>query len=141
MGNVEAEDCASLYDLAKEHETKTRNLKKAFIFYINAAISGEKVNSCIKDIASVLHQAGLTEEAIKFMEEMKSTYKGDMTKYNKLKQNLQSQIEPTGKHEYKNILIDLVDIKLKDPVPDTLNMFGNSSRIKGVRCYSSLGFA
>jgi|LakMenE18May11ns_1017448.scaffolds.fasta_scaffold8913111_1 hypothetical protein len=43
---------------------------------------------------------------------MKNIYKGDMQKYEKLIQNLSSQLSPTGKHEYKYILIDLVDLKL-----------------------------
>ena len=30
----------SLYDLAKENETKTRNLREAFNLYIEAAING-----------------------------------------------------------------------------------------------------
>ena len=103
---------SSIYDEAKQHETKTRDLQKALSLYAKAAISGEKVNSCIKDFASVLHQCGFTHKALNFLEDMKPIYKGDKQKYEKLIKNLASQLRPTGKHCYKNILIDLVDIRL-----------------------------
>lgn len=50
----------SYYNIAKESETKTRNLQKALNYYVQAAKQGEKINSCIKDFASVLHQCGYT---------------------------------------------------------------------------------
>lgn len=109
------EDEESFYNIAKQSETKTRNLKKALSFYVQAAKQGEKINSCIKDFASVLHQCGYTHQALCFLQDMKKVYKGDQQKYEKLIQNLSSQLRPTGKHEYKNILIDLIDVKLKEP--------------------------
>ena len=109
------DDIYSLYNVAKQHETKTRNLYKALSFYIKAAANGQKINSCIKDFASVLHQCGYTSHAIGFLNDMKCIYSGDKTKYEKLMANLATQIKPTLKHEYKNILIDLISAKLEDP--------------------------
>ena len=129
------DEFASLYDMAKENETKTRNLRKALSLYAKAALNGEKVNSCIKDFASVLHQGGYTLEAIRFLEEMRAIYKGDLQKYQKLILNLSSQLRPTGKHVYKNILIDLVDIKLEKGEKEILEMFENNSRIKNMSFY------
>lgn len=42
---------------------------------------------------------------------MKPAYRGDKQKYDKLIKNLTAQLRPTGKHDYKNILIDLVDMR------------------------------
>lgn len=109
------DDISSMYNIAKQHETKTRNLSKALSFYIKAAANGEKINSCIKDFASVLHQCGYTSQAIGFLNDMKCIYNGDKTKYEKLMANLATQVKPTLKHEYKNILIDLISAKLEDP--------------------------
>lgn len=106
---------SSIYDEAKEHETKTRNLYMALSLYARAAVNGEKVNSCIKDFASVLHQCGYTQKALSFLEQMRPVYKGDKQKYEKLIKNLAAQLRPTGKHSYRNILIDLVDIRLENP--------------------------
>lgn len=78
---------------------------------MKAALNGEKINSCIKDFASVLHQCGYTNKAISFLEEMRPVYKGEKQKYDRLIKNLQHQLKPTGKHDYTNILIDLVDIR------------------------------
>lgn len=46
---------------------------------------------------------------------MKCIYSGDKTKYEKLIANLATQVKPTLKHEYKNILIDLMNLRLEDP--------------------------
>ena len=57
------------YRKAKEEE-KNRQLKKAARLYYLAAKKDEKVESAVKDFASILHQLGQTEKAVKFLEEM-----------------------------------------------------------------------
>jgi hypothetical protein len=68
------------------------------------------VNSCIKDFASVVHQLGFTEEAVQFLESMRDVYDGDAKKYNSLLENFKHQLQPSGKHFYKFLLIDLINI-------------------------------
>lgn len=55
------------YEKAKDHETKDRDLRLALKYYVFAAQEGEKIESCIKDFASVLHQTGRTDEGVKFL--------------------------------------------------------------------------
>jgi hypothetical protein len=45
-------------------------LKKALKLYGLSAKKGEKIDSCIKDYASVLHQLGYTQEAIILLEHL-----------------------------------------------------------------------
>jgi hypothetical protein len=130
----------SLYDQAKSHETKTRNLKRALTFYVQAALNGEKVNSCIKDFASVVHQCGYTLKALTFLEDMREVYKGDLDKYDHLIKNLAQQLKPTGRHQYRNILIDLLDLRLANPHSEIPEMFCNSSRIRSIEGFDDLGF-
>ena len=77
------------------------------MLYAKAAVNGQKVNSSIKDFAAVLHQCGYTREAIGFLEDMKGAYTGDLRKYERLIQNFEIQIQPTGRHNYVKIMIDL----------------------------------
>lgn len=72
---------------------------------------------------------------------MRKCYKGDEQKYEKLIQNLSSQLRPTGKHQYKNILIDLIDVKLEEPESAVTDMFDNHNRIRSIKCYEDVGFS
>jgi len=54
--------------------------------------NNERVESAIKDLATVLHQQGKTEEACEFLEKFKPNYTGDMEKYENLLTNLRKQI-------------------------------------------------
>jgi len=53
----------------------------------------ERLDSAIKDLATVLHQQGKTEEACKFLEEYRDYYRGDKVKYENLLINLRKQVE------------------------------------------------
>ena len=48
----------TIYEQAKTAETIDRNLHKAALLYGDAAQKGEKIDSCIKDFASIVHQMG-----------------------------------------------------------------------------------
>lgn len=52
------------YEQAKHAETSERNLLKALTLYLQATWAGEKIDSCIKDFASVMHQLGETAAAV-----------------------------------------------------------------------------
>jgi len=50
----------TIYERAKSAETEERDLIKAIQMYTEAAKKGDRIDSCIKDFASVLHQLGYT---------------------------------------------------------------------------------
>ena len=54
-----------------------RDLAKAERFYKIAIRNYERLDSAIKDLATVLHQQGKTEEACKFLEEYRHLYRSD----------------------------------------------------------------
>lgn len=56
-----------IYNEAKKAEVIERNLPKAVQLYVDAASNGEKIDSCIKDFAAVVHRMGQTGLAVKFM--------------------------------------------------------------------------
>ena len=125
------------YEKAKEFETKDRNLKMALKYYAKSAQNGEKVESSIKDFASVLHQCGKTAEAVNFLERFRSlTAGGD--KYENLLQNLKKQLKPTGKVLCKRILLTNIDADMTEK--EIYDMFENSSRIQEIYFSSYLHF-
>lgn len=69
-----------------------RDLPKAEKYYKIAIRRYERLDSAIKDLATVLHQQGKTEEACKFLEEYRHLYGGDKVKYENLLINLRKQV-------------------------------------------------
>lgn len=69
-----------------------RDLPKAEIYYKQAIEAKERLESSIKDLATVLHQQGKTLEAIKFLEENRNNYPGDQSTYDNLLSNLRKQV-------------------------------------------------
>lgn len=57
----------TLYEQAKEAETTHRELLRAAYLYTEAAKNGEKIDSCLKDFASIVHQMGETGLAVSFL--------------------------------------------------------------------------
>lgn len=70
----------------------SRDLAKAEKFYKIAIRNYERLDSAIKDLATVLHQQGKTDEACKFLEEYRHLYRGDKVKYENLLINLKKQV-------------------------------------------------
>jgi len=66
----------------------SRDLLSALSLYAESVKKGDRVDSCIKDFASVLHQLGCTQKAVVFLKEMREYYNGDIRKYDRLKQTL-----------------------------------------------------
>jgi hypothetical protein len=66
--------------------------------YSKSAREGVKIDSCIKDFASVIHQMGYTTDAVSFLTNMRQYYIGDVPKYDRLIETLGRQIIPSGKH-------------------------------------------
>lgn len=65
--NKDFKNTPTLYEQAKEAETAQRQLLQAAQLYTEAAKSGEKVDSCLKDFASIVHQMGETALAVSFL--------------------------------------------------------------------------
>jgi hypothetical protein len=57
----------SPYALAKRAEYEEKDLAKAEEYYKQAILQGERVESAIKDLASVMHQQGKTKDACEFL--------------------------------------------------------------------------
>lgn len=76
----------------------------ALELYTQSAEAGEKIDSCIKDYASVLHQLGETALAVAFIDWVKQYYQGDMAKLMRLRGTLHNQFKPSGKHTCKTLL-------------------------------------
>ena len=101
----------------------------ALTYYAMSARAGEKVESSVKDFASVLHQCGKTAEAVSFLERFKEVaITGNGEKYNNLLTNLKKQLVPTGKVFCKKLL--LANIRISCTEEDVKQMFGNSSRVQ-----------
>ena len=116
----------SPYALAKRAEYIQKDLELAKYYYKLAIKRGDRGESAIKDIASILHQEGLTKNACEFLSEHQNFFK-DHKKFENLLTSLQKQIIPS-ENCLKRILklspvLDLAD-------PETVkNLFKNSARI------------
>ena len=95
------------YQQAKTSETMYRDLMQAALLYTEAAVIGEKMDSCIKDFASIIHQMGQTEIAVKFLEDIRPYYRGDLKKFDRLLITLERQLQPSGKHLCKRLLFEM----------------------------------
>lgn len=137
--NRESKNAPSLYEQAKEAETSHRQLDRAAELYAEAAKSGEKIDSCLKDFASVVHQMGETSLAVSFLREARRYYQGDLLKFDRLVTTLDKQINPSGKHQTKHLLVELSTPMQANS--ETLEaLFQNTSRIRAAKAYKNLNF-
>ena len=86
----------SPYALAKRAEYEEKDLAKAEEYYKQAILQGERVESAIKDLASVMHQQGKTKDACEFLRKHRDQFASDFTKFENLLINLEKQVIPTG---------------------------------------------
>jgi len=86
---------------------------------------GERVESAIKDLATVLHQQGKTEEACKFLEDHKHLCTKNEAKFENLLTNLKKQIIPSG--NYGNRILVLFNVSPSFDENKARALFGNSS--------------
>jgi tetratricopeptide (TPR) repeat protein len=118
------------YALAKYAEYKFRDLNSAEHYYNKAIAQGERIESAVKDLASLLHQRGKTKEACEILEKYQYLFKHDYEKYQNLYSTLKKQIDPTGNCQNKNLKISHLDPQdLKDNI---LGFFSNPVRIQDV---------
>lgn len=81
------------YSRAKRFEYIEKDLEKAEKCYLTCIEKGIRAESALKDLASLWHQRGRTEEACNLLEKHKQLVKEDMEKYRNLLSNLREKVE------------------------------------------------
>lgn len=120
----------SAYAKAKKAEYLEKNLAKAEKFYRIAIKNGERLESAIKDLATVLHQQGKTDEACKFLEDHRHLCKRNRAKYDNLLLNLRKQIVPSG--NFLNRSLILFNVPNNYDEEKIKSLFNNSSRLNEI---------
>ncbi|OMJ73595.1 hypothetical protein SteCoe_27670 [Stentor coeruleus] len=118
----------SAYALAKNAEYKDRDLDTAEYYYKLAISNGERVISAIKDLASLMHQRGKTEEACKFLDKNRHLFRADKEKFENLYKTLEKQMANTGNSQNKHLKIS--GLSCEDTEITVKNLFATPIRIK-----------
>ena len=116
----------SPYAMAKRAEYIQKDLELAKHYYRLAIKRGDRGESAIKDIASILHQEGFTSQACEFLSEHQAYFK-DHKKFENLLTSLQKQIIPS-----ENCLKRILKLSpvTDESTPDSVrNLFKNSARV------------
>ena len=116
----------SPYALAKKAEYIKKDLELAKYYYKLAIKQRDREESAIKDIASILHQEGLTQQACDFLSEHQHHFK-DQKKIENLLTSLQKQVIPS-ENCLKRIL-KLFPVTEFATVEGVKSIFKNSTRI------------
>ena len=116
----------SPYALAKRAEYIHKDLKLAQFYYEQAIKQGDRAESAIKDIASILHQQGLTERACDFLR-LHQHYFRDQRKLENLLSSLSKQIVPS--ENCLKRIIKLFPINDSASASTIFQAFKNPSRI------------
>jgi tetratricopeptide (TPR) repeat protein len=117
----------SAYAKAKRAEYVEKNLPKAEKYYRIAIKNKERLESSIKDLATVLHQQGRTEEACQFLEENRQICMKHQAKLDNLLVNLKKQVSPSG--NFYNRTLALFNLPLEADEEKIKALFKNSSRV------------
>eukprot|EP00330_Aristerostoma_sp_ATCC50986_P002701 CAMPEP_0114586060 /NCGR_PEP_ID=MMETSP0125-20121206/9399_1 /TAXON_ID=485358 ORGANISM="Aristerostoma sp., Strain ATCC 50986" /NCGR_SAMPLE_ID=MMETSP0125 /ASSEMBLY_ACC=CAM_ASM_000245 /LENGTH=274 /DNA_ID=CAMNT_0001781351 /DNA_START=1224 /DNA_END=2048 /DNA_ORIENTATION=+ len=126
----------SYYSQAKYAEQVEKDLPKAEYFYFLAVRNGEKLESAVKDLATVLHQQGKTVQACQFLEEHRALCKpSQQVKLDNLLSNLKKQLVPTG--NYLNKTLVLFNVPSNYNVNTIKNLFSSVSRVQGIQFVES----
>ncbi|OMJ73032.1 hypothetical protein SteCoe_28389 [Stentor coeruleus] len=118
----------SAYAQAKNAEYKDRDLDSAEYYYKLAISKGDRVVSAIKDLASLMHQRGKTEEACKFLDKNRHLFRADKEKFENLYKTLEKQIANKGNSQNKHLKIS--GLSYEDTDFTVKNLFTNPIRIK-----------
>ena len=116
----------SPYALAKRAEYIHKDLELAKVYYYKAIKQGDRVESAIKDIASILHQLGQTTQACQFLSEHQKFFK-DHKRFENLLSSLQKQIVPSENCLKRILKLFPVDELAKEA--DIRSLFKNVSRV------------
>lgn len=124
----------SPYALAKLAEYKDRDLDKAEFYYKLTIESGERLESAIKDLASLLHQRGKTQEACDLLDKNRNLFKTDLEKFENLYKTLKKQIVTTGNCLNKNL--KLSGLRREDNSDFVYSLFSKTLRIISITLHT-----
>ncbi|CAG9312985.1 unnamed protein product [Blepharisma stoltei] len=128
----------SPYALAKLAEYKERDLDKAEYYYNLTIKAGDRCESAIKDLASLLHQRGKTKEACNLLDKHRNLFKNDAERFENLYNTLKKQIVTTG--NCLNKRLKLSGLKKDDDSDFVYSLFSNTMRIISVELkYEEIG--
>lgn len=119
------------YALAKKAEYKDRDQAMAEFYYKQAINEGDRIESAVKDLASLLHQRGKTAEACKLLETYKYLFMDNLEKYQNLYNTLQKQMDEASSTLSR--ILKVSGLSSKDENPKILALFNNSSRILSIQ--------
>lgn len=123
----------SFYALAKQAECLQHNLAKAEIYYNKAIFHNDRAESAVKDLSSLLHQQGKTQEACTLLITHKSLF-SDLTCYTNLLSTFQKQLTISKNMLNKNLKISNLPENCTEKF--VKNLFENSVRIKEISFFS-----
>ncbi|OMJ82921.1 hypothetical protein SteCoe_16252 [Stentor coeruleus] len=121
------------YALAKNAEYREKNLDIAEYFYHQAIKNGDRVESAIKDLASLLHQRGRTQQACDILDQYRHYFKNDEEKFENLYKTLAKQLNSKGNSLNKSIKIS--GLSSTDTDKFVLSLFFNTSRVQTVELH------
>lgn len=127
----------SFYSLAKQAEYIERNIPLAQCLYRKSIDNGEKVESALKDLASLLHKEGKTQMACDLLLSYQDQAK-DKGKLNNLLKSLSDKLIPSQNTHNKTL--KLSPISAYDSIYTIKRLFRDPSRIlyvEIVHCDSS----
>ena len=119
----------SAYALAKRSDYIYKDTGLAMHYYMQSITQGERTESAVKDLASLMHQEGDTKGACSLLKQYKHTFT-DIRKAENLLKTLEGKLEPTGSSLLKCIKIAPVESEDPDYVR---SLFKDPSRIADIK--------
>jgi hypothetical protein len=125
----------SFYASAKHAEYLLKDLEKAEYFYLQAILSGDRKESAVKDLASLLHQKGKTQDACRVLERFSNSIHSNPEKLKNLYTSLKKHLQTSEKQPKT---LKLSGFHSKPSKFEVFSLFENSSRIRSIEF---LGFS
>ena len=119
----------SVYALAKRAEYIQKDFELAKAYYREAIELGDRTESAVKDLASLLHQQGQTQEACDLLQAHQHIFT-DQKKFANLLTNLQEKLVPTA--NCLNKRIKLAPLTDHDSIASVRRLFKDPSRIVSI---------
>ncbi|OMJ66541.1 hypothetical protein SteCoe_36579 [Stentor coeruleus] len=121
---------SSTYAQAKTAEYAERNIDKAEQLYRQAILENDRKESAIKDLASLLHQKGRTNEACELLKSSCEHFQSNTESFMNLLNTLQNQQRSEGNS--KNKIIKISGLQSWQTEDHVKNLFKNPLRIKAL---------
>lgn len=98
--------------------------------YRLAIKNGERLESSVKDLATILHQQGKTDEACQFLEDNKYLFPENISKFDNLINNLKKQVVPSGNFLNRTLILFNVTSSMDDKF--IRELFAKDARILSI---------